>query len=119
MKHGGRRMNPGTWISPYPRSGDPILGGIPEQQTLKTWGQANELPSKMGSQSGTPAPGIPPKWGPKMGPKSHSYFDGSDGRQCDFAHSTLPGEAPKWGPQNPVLDPILRVPGASANEGIP
>ena len=50
-------MNPGSWISPYPRSGDPILGGIPEQQTLKTWGQANELPSKMGSQSGTPFDG--------------------------------------------------------------
>ena len=44
-----------------PKTGYPILGGIPEQQYLKTWGQANEFPIKTGLRSGTPVPGIPPK----------------------------------------------------------
>ena len=113
-----------------PPSGVPPLEGVPplgvppagagaEQQYHETWGQANESPIRTGPKLGTPAAGVPPKWGPKMGPKSHSYFDGSDGRQCDFAHSTLSGEAPKQGPRDPVLDPILRVPGGGSNEGIP
>ena len=42
--------------------------------------------------------GTPSRWGtPKWGPKPHSYIGGSDGRQCDLAHITLPR-----GPQNGV-----------------
>ena len=91
-----------------PPSGVPPLEGVPplgvppagagaEQQYHETWGQANEFPIRTGSESGPPDWGYPQNGVPKMGPKPHKYFGGSDGRQCDLAHFT----PPKWGPQIP------------------
>ena len=52
----------------------------------------------------------PQNGGPKWGPKPHSYNGGSDGRQCDLAHITLPRGPSKWGPKPGSGDPILEPP---------
>ena len=52
-------------------------------------------------------PGIPPKWGPVLEAKSHSYIDAPDGRQCDLAHISCSGEAQNRVPGTLIWDPIL------------
>ena len=59
---------------------------------------------------GYPISRDPRDWGypqmgvPQIGPKSHSYIDAPDGRQCDLAHMSCS----KGGPKHPILDPYLR-----------
>ena len=53
-----------------------------------------------------PSPGIPPKWGPVLEAKSHSYIDAPDGRQRDLAHISCSGGALKQHPQWLIWDPI-------------